>query len=135
MCRTGDPAHPHTPHPTDRRSPFAACLPAGSVIRDLGLIEIAPDAAAAAPLPSGDSLALASSAAPAGSPLGSHGSSLSDGLQQERQPSPAPSSPLAGTPSSLPASLLVNVNNRLVPEETPLADGDYVVLARDRVRI
>ncbi|PSC74447.1 Guanosine-3, 5 -bis(diphosphate) 3 -pyrophosphohydrolase [Micractinium conductrix] len=27
---------------------------------------------------------------------------------------------------------LVNVNNRLVPEDTPLADGDYVVLSRDR---
>lgn len=35
----------------------------------------------------------------------------------------------------LPAGLLVNVNNRLVPEETPLLDGDYVVLSRDRVRI
>ncbi len=34
-----------------------------------------------------------------------------------------------------PAGLLVNVNNRLVPEETPLLDGDYVVLSRDRVRI
>lgn len=29
----------------------------------------------------------------------------------------------------------VNVNNRLVPEGTPLADGDYVVLARQPVRI
>lgn len=29
----------------------------------------------------------------------------------------------------------VNVNNRLIPEDTPLADGDYVVLARQPVRI
>jgi hypothetical protein len=34
-----------------------------------------------------------------------------------------------------PPQQLVNVNNRLVPEETPLYDGDYVVLSRDRVKI
>ena len=39
----------------------------------------------------------------------------------------------AASPRQRP--LLVNVNNRLVPEETPLADGDYVVLSRDKVKI
>lgn len=31
--------------------------------------------------------------------------------------------------------LMVNVNNRLVPEETPLNDGDLVILARDKLKI
>jgi hypothetical protein len=78
---------------------------AGSVIRDHGLIEIQPDTLA----PSGDGLPTAAAAADAPSPAGGDG--------------------------SLASSLLVNVNNRLVPEETPLSDGDYVVLSRDRVRI
>lgn len=30
---------------------------------------------------------------------------------------------------------LVNVNNRLVPEETPLSDGDLVVLSRELLKI
>ncbi|PRW20358.1 GTP diphosphokinase chloroplastic isoform X1 isoform A [Chlorella sorokiniana] len=78
---------------------------AGSVIRDHGLIEIQPDTLA----PSGDGLPTAAAAADAPSPAGGDG--------------------------SLASSLLVNVNNRLVPEETPLSDGDYVVLSRDRERL
>ena len=31
--------------------------------------------------------------------------------------------------------LMVNVNNRLVPEETPLRDGDLVILAREKLKI
>lgn len=72
--------------------------PAGAVIRDLGLIEIQPDAAA----------------------VKNGGGGSSAALDPGSQP---------------PPGLLVNVNNRLVPEETPLIDGDYVVLSRDRVRI
>ena len=34
-----------------------------------------------------------------------------------------------------PGSLLVNVNNRLVPENTPLNEGDLVILARDKLKI
>lgn len=32
-------------------------------------------------------------------------------------------------------NLLINVNNRLVPEDTVLNDGDLVILAREKVRI
>jgi hypothetical protein len=33
------------------------------------------------------------------------------------------------------SDLLVNVNNRLVPETTLLNDGDLVILARDKLKI
>ena len=34
-----------------------------------------------------------------------------------------------------PGDLLVNVNNRLVPEDTVLNDGDLVILARNKMQI
>ncbi|KAL4431494.1 hypothetical protein ABPG75_006750 [Micractinium tetrahymenae] len=95
---------------------------AGSVIRDLGLIEIAPDSGAP---PSGDGLPAAAAAQQQQQQQRDH-TAHDAGAAAAAQPA---------FPAAPPPGLLVNVNNRLVPEETPLLDGDYVVLSRDRVRI
>ncbi|KAL4853513.1 putative GTP diphosphokinase RSH1 [Chlorella vulgaris] len=96
---------------------------AGSVIRDLGLIEISPsspppssssDPGSNVTLPVGASPRdRAAAAAAVGQAAAKHAQRARRQREQQQQ--------------------LVNVNNRLVPEETPLFDGDYVVLSRDKV--
>ncbi|KAL4419556.1 hypothetical protein ABPG77_006887 [Micractinium sp. CCAP 211/92] len=105
----------------------AAPPPAGKVIRELGLIEIAPASGAA---PSGDGL-LPPAAATREQQQQQQGRTHGVGGDGAAAVAERP----ASLPTPAPPGLLVNVNNRLVPEETPLLDGDYVVLSRDRVRI
>jgi hypothetical protein len=112
----------HTP--CSSLDPFSP-VPAGSVIRDLGLIEISPsspppssssDPGSNVTLPVGASPRdRAAAAAAVGQAAAQHAQRARRQREQQQQ--------------------LVNVNNRLVPEETPLFDGDYVVLSRDKVRI
>ena len=119
-------------------------LSAGSVIRDHGLIEIQPDA----PAPSGDGLPTAA-ALDATSTSGNGNdasSSLLVNVNNRLVSHCLPLIPLAalhpstGLPPFLPLNCLPCCTLcpslfHQVPEETPLLDGDYVVLSRDRVRI
>ena len=125
-----------SPCPAPRLSlPLSMVPPAGSVIRDLGIIEItdsstssSSDGGGALSTPGEDDRAAAAAAA-AGSPA-------APALLGNAVPAAAGTlrTPGAGA-GGAGQQQLVNVNNRLVPEETLLFDGDYVVLSRDRVRI
>lgn len=46
-----------------------------------------------------------------------------------------PGAPAAAADSGVAAQRMVNVNNRLVSEDTVLSDGDLVILARERIKI
>ena len=103
------------------------------MIRDLGIIEITDTSSSSSSggggtcsTPSEDDRGAAAAAA-AGSPVAP--ALLGNAVPASAGALRTPGAGAAGQ------QLLVNVNNRLVPEETPLFDGDYVVLSRDRVRI
>lgn len=67
-----------------------------------------------------------------------HSSSSSSGASSLQMQAPAAAAAAASSgSSSLQASpsRLVNVNNRLVSEDTVLSDGDLVILARERIKI
>ena len=42
---------------------------------------------------------------------------------------------IVGESSGAARTCLVNVNNKLVPESTPLGDGDFVILSRNILNI